>query len=483
MKCPVCKNEMSSNATSCSNCSFNDLHRVFVNLKDAQDWDQNVVRPYRMKWQLGVSDTGEWLKKIYECNLFLEECDRQRASQINAKDNTDLSVDDLSTIRSLRIDYAVDVDDEFALKISKFCNLQRLSFSIGYRGEISPGSVNNIIAACPNLVELNFYMPIDADILSKISLEQIESMLVTLNRRPLDLRINSKCLKTLWVSNTSAPRVRKNAKIVRQHIDLTGIPGLETLKLSDCIAVDYSSLAGLSKLKNLTIRDERLADIRWLNGNYQLSKLSVTGSKLTSLDGLECQNGIEVLELSHNAITSIAGIEMQQRLKHLDLRFNAISNTNGLQKLTELTHLNLMNNPLEDESAVYRLGISETVLTRFDKEILEIDSIFTGKAFGSIPFDACMWIRGRDKQDLNKASGFMKIILQRWKEKSFQEKAKEAVQVAFDRKYDEICKKELYSYKNFDHRHRRTFLEKALLHYPFLQLSNAMQADIRQTDV
>ncbi len=487
MKCPVCKNAILSQEASCKHCGFNDLHRVFINIKDAQDWEQNVVHPYRMKWELGVSDAEEWLVKIYECRTFYEkEVAEKKATHLTARKSEDLHIQDPQVIQSLHIEYRTNVNEDLASKIANFPNIKVLSMqhldADEKGGHINSESMDMILKSCPNIVELRLGIFTDCSVLSKLNFRRIEKLSVSLNCQSVQFKITSNYLKSLKISNIEVPQPRKNAKIARDIFDFTGLPALDTLDLTGCIRMDYSSIEKLCNLKNLRISDDRLKDLKWLSKNYQLIKLAVTSGKTSCLDGLECQGRIEHLDLSHNAITSIAGIEKQQCLKYLNLRFNSISTTDELRKLTVLKYLDLMNNPLSDETAVYELGISKTILTRFDKEILEIDSIFTGKTVESIPGYAYMWITNTDKQDLNKVSGFKKTFLQQWKGKTYGEKAKEALQVAFNRKYYEIYKKELYSYKYFDHRHRRIFLKKAMQHYPFLQLTEDMKADLNKTE-
>ena len=51
MKCPVCKTEIDAHAQVCFHCGFSELGTDFVTAKDAEEWMQNTVIPYREKWQ------------------------------------------------------------------------------------------------------------------------------------------------------------------------------------------------------------------------------------------------------------------------------------------------------------------------------------------------------------------------------------------------------------------------------------------------
>ena len=49
--CPVCKNSITQKAKKCKVCDFSDLHKEFITKEDAQDWFDTVVLPYRNKWE------------------------------------------------------------------------------------------------------------------------------------------------------------------------------------------------------------------------------------------------------------------------------------------------------------------------------------------------------------------------------------------------------------------------------------------------
>lgn len=51
IRCPVCKMDLPSELENCSNCGFDELQREFINADDAASWFENVVIPYRVKWE------------------------------------------------------------------------------------------------------------------------------------------------------------------------------------------------------------------------------------------------------------------------------------------------------------------------------------------------------------------------------------------------------------------------------------------------
>lgn len=55
MKCPVCKKELDNNAAQCTVCGFSDLCHDFLNVDDAISWMEQVVTPYKERWEASHS--------------------------------------------------------------------------------------------------------------------------------------------------------------------------------------------------------------------------------------------------------------------------------------------------------------------------------------------------------------------------------------------------------------------------------------------
>ena len=54
-KCPVCRTFVQSGAAKCASCGFDELQREFINADDAASWFENVIIPYRVKWEQSKS--------------------------------------------------------------------------------------------------------------------------------------------------------------------------------------------------------------------------------------------------------------------------------------------------------------------------------------------------------------------------------------------------------------------------------------------
>lgn len=64
MKCPVCKTELSEGVTKCLSCGFSDLYHEFLNMDDAVSWMEQVVTPYKEKWE--ATNTGVSAYELYQ---------------------------------------------------------------------------------------------------------------------------------------------------------------------------------------------------------------------------------------------------------------------------------------------------------------------------------------------------------------------------------------------------------------------------------
>ena len=65
MLCPVCKNECGNNAV-CAKCGFDQLQVEFLSREEAAHWINNVVVPYREKWQSSQMVMGiDWEEVLF----------------------------------------------------------------------------------------------------------------------------------------------------------------------------------------------------------------------------------------------------------------------------------------------------------------------------------------------------------------------------------------------------------------------------------
>ena len=481
MKCPVCKNTIPPHLAVCQYCNFNDLHREFINVQDAKDWESRVVLPYREKWKEGIVGSDTWLNRIYECTVFHDENEKENTARLRLNSVADLDVENPEHICSLFVgEYDGDIDAVLAQQLSRFSSLKKIFFSFKYKGQIFAGSLNYIIRSCPNLSKLDFNGAVDCEILMHLDLSKIEELHVTLRNSFSPESLCAPVLKSLQITGCMMGIKKSEAKkIKRTQYNLSRMPALEHLAIKYCSDFDYRSFSSLPRLKTLRIYDECPIDLLWLGKAYMLETLSVSG-KVLSLDGIECQVALQKLDLRHNNINDISQLIYLSRLKHLDLGFNQVANIEVIGKLRHLEYIDLTNNTLVDEAYLRGLEIPITIFTKLDKELHSINEMFNGKVLGTFLGDVCYLMKTWDTKDLNNATPYMRKRILEWREKEYPERAKEIVQMIFQRKYYELCKGRCVSVsvRTAEKQHKKTYINTALLQYPFLQLTRDMQVDL-----
>lgn len=96
-KCPVCKTNIKTNDKACSVCGFADLHREFITIEDGELWNNEVVLPYRKKYQeskkanLNNTYDADGYDKDGNCRggfVDLSDLDRQKENEKSNEDNS-----------------------------------------------------------------------------------------------------------------------------------------------------------------------------------------------------------------------------------------------------------------------------------------------------------------------------------------------------------------------------------------------------------
>ena len=456
MKCPVCKNTIINNVPLCQHCGFTDLHREFINRQDVQDWEENVVYPYRDKWLHGVLNAEEWLERIYNFQKLRKDFERDRVHRLSPANLSELLIDSPEQIYSLTIaSYDGELDNELVKRIKHFHNLKKLRISFQYRGIVTAEGVNAITHACPNLTELSITHTCDCDMLSKLDLSNIETLWFSCEEFTPVL-INAPVLKELTIDAAEIEDRKKTSKdFMRSYVDFSGMPSLETFVSYRCYHLDYSSLSSLPRLKHIRITDQFITGLSWVSKMYQLEELAVWG-KVVSLSGIECQ----------------------PNLKKLQLQYNTLKNVIELAGLHHLEYLDLYRNDIADENYIRQLNIPTTIITKQDKELHEIEDGFVSVYGLGFLEEVNRWMLHWDKQDERTVAPYLKRKLQRWKNLTYSEKAKEAVQTAFSVLYVRLCEGNYQGISNPTNQHKCTYVKSGLKYYPFLELTYDMKADI-----
>lgn len=84
IKCPVCKVALPSGTEKCSSCGFDELQREFINADDAASWFENVIVPYRVKWEQSKNQPAYYTAD----QLYAQMVAKQSKSIISQVDET-----------------------------------------------------------------------------------------------------------------------------------------------------------------------------------------------------------------------------------------------------------------------------------------------------------------------------------------------------------------------------------------------------------
>ena len=129
--------------------------------------------------------------------------------------------------------------------------------------------------------------------------------------------------------------------------DLSKLPFLQQLTISDGQFESLSSLSALSSLEKLVITDTLVSaeDLQTISSLPKLTSLTMTGCSLSGISALSAAN-LTYLDLSNNTIRDLTALEAMTELTYLNLNHNAVTTLEVIGKLTKLTELDLSYNSI-----------------------------------------------------------------------------------------------------------------------------------------
>ena len=153
---------------------------------------------------------------------------------------------------------------------------------------------------------------------------------------------------------------------------LSGLIGLDTLRLWSAQVSDVSPLSGHKNLLTLTLSDNAVTDISPLNGLTSLRTLDLADNAITDISPLSALPNLFMAYLSNNLITDSA-LRGNPKLAVLDLSSNRITELSGVGELPLLSDLNLSSNSITDISALS--AITLTYLDLSSNSITDISAL------------------------------------------------------------------------------------------------------------
>lgn len=145
------------------------------------------------------------------------------------------------------------------------------------------------------------------------------------------------------------------------YADLSYLPYLESLHITDSVQGELINVKGLSHLTELrvvggSLNEDELTAIGQLTG---LKRLTLSNCGLSSIASLSHMNQLEYLDLSQNTIRNLKVITDMQELQELYLNNNVVTDLSSLAGLTKLKILDLSYNDLKSVDPL----LTDTALT------------------------------------------------------------------------------------------------------------------------
>ena len=149
---------------------------------------------------------------------------------------------------------------------------------------------------------------------------------------------------------------------------IAALPALTRLTLDDCGLSTIANLAGAVNLTYLNLANNTVRHLDVLSGMPYLSEIDLQHNAVSTLAPLSGLSGLQKLNVSYNSITDLSSITGCQKLTWLDAGHNSLSGLGSVAALTGLTHLNLEYNKISDVSplaactALQNLDISNNAI-------------------------------------------------------------------------------------------------------------------------
>jgi len=153
----------------------------------------------------------------------------------------------------------------------------------------------------------------------------------------------------------------KSLTISDQTLDtvsfLAALTYLEELTITDChlSANELEIIAALPSLQRLTLSDCSLSTIAGLQNAQNLVYLDLSNNTIRNLTPLASMPKLQVLDLNHNAVTAVTELSVLQQLETLDVSYNSLISVEPISSCQSLQNLNISHNKITDLSSLTQL--------------------------------------------------------------------------------------------------------------------------------
>ena len=154
----------------------------------------------------------------------------------------------------------------------------------------------------------------------------------------------------------------KSLSVSNQTLDsvsfLATLSHLEELNITDCrfSSGELEIIAALPALKYLTLSDCGLSTIVGLENARNLETLNLSNNTIRNLAPLSALQSLTVLDLNHNAVTGLADLSILTNLETLDISYNSVAVIDPLASCGKLQHLNASHNRISNITSLGSLA-------------------------------------------------------------------------------------------------------------------------------
>lgn len=154
-------------------------------------------------------------------------------------------------------------------------------------------------------------------------------------------------------------------------IDLSKLPGLQTLHADGNFIVSISGLHKARRLDSLSLREQRgeeTLNLGFLSSGYEVRKLYLSGNLLETFEPKVDMLNLQLLELANCGLGSLPGNlgQLMPNLRALNVNFNAITDLTPLRFIPRMKKLMVAGNRLGDSTSVTELLMDFPHLSRLD---------------------------------------------------------------------------------------------------------------------